>query len=104
MIILKYILIIDNTIIIGQPIERPKERGRPKNDWPPEKTKPQGRPKNFKQPRDPKKRGRPRIERPPTEHLKRRREPTPKKLSKLKEDQEAGRVSIVRGLMAGQKT
>ena len=34
---------------------------------------------------------------------KSRKEATAKKLSKLKEDQEAGRVSRVRGQMAGQK-
>ena len=99
-----YKSILDNTIILEQHTEEPNKKGRPTNDRPPTETKPRGRPIFIKQPKDLKKRGRPRIERPPTEHLKRRREPTPKKLSKLKEDQEAGRVSIVRGLMAGQKT
>ena len=53
-------------------------------------------------PKDSKKRGRPNNDKPPKELQKRGRKPPPTN-DQLKEDQEAGRVYIVRGLFEGQR-
>ena len=66
------------TIIIEQPIEQPKKRGRTRNDRPPKETKPRGEQRVIKKWKDPKKRGTPKNERPPKELQKKRRKPKPK--------------------------
>ena len=96
--------IVDNIIWIEQPIEEPKKRGRREIYWPPKETKQRGRPRSIKQPKDPKKCGRPRIERPPKGRQKKGRKPKPQKTAQVEWRPRAGRVTIVRGLMAGQKT